>query len=101
MCIRDSTEGANEKLHWAANKARVAGREAKTGADRLALEARIKAALANDVGLKSLSTVSVDVDGSVATLTGTVPAASEKERVEQTVSSVSGVSKVINRLRVQ
>jgi osmotically-inducible protein OsmY len=78
-----------------------AGHAAKTEADRLALKARIKAALANDVGLKTLSNLTVDLDDSTAILTGTVATAADKDRAYQTALSVPGVSRVVNNVRVE
>jgi osmotically-inducible protein OsmY len=98
---KPDSETADEKLHGAAQKTAKAGRAAKREADRLALETRVKTALANGVGLKTLSDLSVDAEGSEITLTGTVQNAADKDRAVQTASSVSGVSRVVNRIQVQ
>lgn len=47
------------------------------------------------------STINVDVDNGVVTLTGTVASAAQKTRAEQIVKSVDDVRSVRNQLRVQ
>lgn len=47
------------------------------------------------------STINVDVDNGVVTLTGTVASAAQKTRAEQVVKSVDDVRSVRNQLRVQ
>jgi osmotically-inducible protein OsmY len=46
------------------------------------------------------STIDVDVDNGVVTLTGTVASAAQKTRAEQAVKSVEGVKSVKNQLKV-
>jgi osmotically-inducible protein OsmY len=46
------------------------------------------------------STVNVDVDNAVVTLTGTVASAAQKTRAEQVVKTVEGVKSVKNQLKV-
>ena len=46
------------------------------------------------------STINVDVDNGVVTLTGTVPSNAQKARAEQIVTPVEGVKSVKNQLRV-
>jgi osmotically-inducible protein OsmY len=99
--IRPDAEQAREKLDRAGQKTAQAGREALSDAERFALKGRIKTALVNDVGLKTVSNISVDLNESTATLSGTVPTAADKDRAEQTVMGVSGVSRVVNRLEVR
>jgi len=46
------------------------------------------------------STINVDVENGVVTLTGTVPTAAQKTKAEQTAKSVEGVTSVKNMLKV-
>ena len=46
------------------------------------------------------STINVDVDNAVVTLTGTVASAAQKTRAEQVAKSVEGVKSVRNQLKV-
>ena len=46
------------------------------------------------------STINVDVDNAVVTLTGTVASAAQKTRAEQVAKSVTDVKSVRNQLRV-
>jgi osmotically-inducible protein OsmY len=98
--LKPDAAHAKDKLNDAADKAVEVGREATAKSGELALKARIKTALANDLGMKTLSDVDVSVNGTVATLSGTVATATDKDRAKQTVSSVSGVSQVVDRLKV-
>jgi osmotically-inducible protein OsmY len=47
------------------------------------------------------STINVDVDKGVVTLTGTVASAAQKTRAEAVAKSVEGVTGVRNQLKVQ
>jgi osmotically-inducible protein OsmY len=96
-----AADEAAQKLHSAARDARQAGNEAKDEAGRLALITRVKSALINDVGLKTVTKIDVDAAGHVVTLYGTVPTVDDKRRAEATVSSISGVQQVIDKLQVQ
>jgi osmotically-inducible protein OsmY len=121
-CSKTQQDRARERAHEAERKLDEAGRKVKheanrlaarakgdepttektgTEADRLALVARAKAALANEVGLKTLSSVSVECNGSTVTLSGRVPRAEDKARAQETVSSLSGVTRVVNHIEVE
>ena len=77
------------------------GKRAAVKLDRAAIEAKIKAKLVNDVGLKTLAGVDVNSDGQTVTLRGTVSSEAQKEQAGQAAASVDGVSKVVNELRVE
>ena len=72
----------------------------KDGAKNAGLTGRVKTALANDVGLKTLI-INVDSDGGMVTLRGSVDSADTKSRAEQVVKKVDGVKSVKNELRVK
>jgi osmotically-inducible protein OsmY len=61
----------------------------------------VKSALAADVGLRTLTGISVDSDGSTVTLKGSVDTAANKSRAEQVARGVDGVATVKNELTVQ
>jgi hyperosmotically inducible periplasmic protein len=70
-------------------------------ADRSALlTGKVKAALAGDVGLRTL-TINVDSQGGVVTLKGVVDSDEISRRAEQVASTVQGVSSVDNQLTVR
>ena len=73
---------------------------AKQGAKNAGLTGKVKSALANDVGLKTL-TINVDSEGSTVTLKGTVDSADTKSRAEQVAKKVTGVKTVKNELRLK
>ena len=72
----------------------------KDGAKNAGLTGRVKTALANDVGLKTLI-INVDSDDGVVTLRGSVDSADTKSRAEQIAKKVDGVKSVKNELRVK
>ena len=47
------------------------------------------------------STINVDVDNAVVTLTGTVASAAQKTRAETVAKGIDGVTSVKNQLKVQ
>lgn len=96
-----ATTSAREKLDHAAEVARREGRRAGTKLDHAGMLAKVKAKLANDVGLSTVSGVTVDVNGSVVTLTGNVSSDDQKRQAERTVSQMDGVTRVVNNLVVQ
>ena len=64
-----------------------------------ALTARVKAALANDVGLKTLK-IDVDSDDGTVTLSGPVDSQDTRRRAQEAAKSVEGVHEVRNQLMV-
>ena len=72
----------------------------KDGAKNAGLTGRVKTALANDVGLKTL-VINVDSDDGMVTLRGSVDSADTKSRAEQIAKKVDGVKSVKNELRVK
>jgi hyperosmotically inducible periplasmic protein len=64
------------------------------------LTAKVKSALAADVGLKTLK-IDVDSAGESVTLKGTVDSADTKRRVEDVARTVKGVGTVKNELTVR
>ncbi|HEY1288292.1 MAG TPA: BON domain-containing protein [Burkholderiales bacterium] len=73
----------------------------KQDAHDATLTTKVKSALAADVGLKTLTGISVTSDGSVVTLKGAVDTAANKSRAEQVARGVDGVSSVKNELTVK
>ena len=64
------------------------------------LTAKVKSALAADVGLSTLK-IDVDSAGSTVTLKGTVDSADKKQRAEEVARKVDGVATVRNQLQVK
>ena len=65
------------------------------------LTTKVKSALAADVGLRTLTGISVSSDGPVVTLKGAVDTEANKRRAEQVARGVDGVSSVKNELTVK
>jgi hyperosmotically inducible protein len=82
-----------------AREARESGRTIGTGLNDgwLWVKARFDLAAADDL---RDSTINVDVDKGVVTLTGTVATAAQKARAEAVAKAVEGVTSVRNQLRV-
>jgi len=80
-------------------EAKESGRKVGTGANDLWLWAKTRFDLAAADDLRD-STINVDVDNDVVTLTGTVPTAAQKARAETVAKSVEGVKSVRNQLKV-
>ena len=77
------------------------GNKASAKLAQAAMAAKVKAKLASDVGLSTVTGVDVDTSGHVVTLRGTVSSESQKLEAERAASHVNGVEKVINDLKVQ
>ena len=80
-------------------EAKESGRTVGSGLNDgwLWVKARFDLAAADDL---RDSTINVDVDNAVVTLTGTVASAAQKTRAEQVAKSVEGVKSVKNMLKV-
>ena len=61
----------------------------------------VKAHLAKDDKLKTLTKISVKTENKTVTLTGTVPTQAEKDLAEQVTSKVEHVQKVVNNLEIK
>ncbi len=81
-------------------EAKESGRKVGTGANDtwLWIKTRFDLAAADDL---RDSTINVDVDNDIVTLTGTVASAAQKTRAEAVAKAVEGVKSVRNQLRVQ
>jgi hyperosmotically inducible protein len=75
--------------------------EVKQDSKNAALTAKVKTALASDVGLRTLTGINVDSEGTVVTLKGKVDTEENKRRAEQVAQRVEGVSSVRNQLTVE
>jgi len=121
-CDRSTQDKARERQAEAERKLRKLGSDAKQRAkeldhnikdavqpdrehaaeklDNAALLAKVKARLASDIGVATLSNVNVDTSGSVVTLRGTVASDTERQAAQRAASQVSGVTSVVNDLKV-
>lgn len=66
-----------------------------------AITTSVKAKMASDVRLGTLTGVNVDTSSNVVTLSGTVPTADDKQKAEDAARSVEGVTRVVNNLEVR
>jgi hyperosmotically inducible protein len=101
-----NTNRAPTRAEYEANKerynreAKESGRKVGTGANDtwLWIKTRFDLAAADDL---RDSTINVDVDNDVVTLSGTVASAAQKTRAEAVAKAVEGVKSVRNQLKVQ
>jgi osmotically-inducible protein OsmY len=85
----------------APNDAKGSGSVSREDMSDATITAKVKSALAADVGLKTVTGINVDTDnGGVVTLKGNVDSADKKARAEQVAKKVSGVKSVKNDLQV-
>ena len=97
---------APTRAEYEANKerynreAKESGRKVGTGANDtwLWIKTRFDLAAADDL---RDSTINVDVDNDIVTLSGTVASAAQKTRAEAVAKSVEGVKSVRNQLKVE
>jgi hyperosmotically inducible protein len=82
-----------------AEEAKRLGRKIGTGAEDGWLWTKVRAALATTDDLRD-STINVDVENAVVTLSGTVANQAQKTKAEQVAQGVSGVKSVKNQLTV-
>ena len=65
------------------------------------LTTKVHTALANDVGMKTLTKMNVNCEKGIVTLKGEVDSADTKRRAEEVAKRVSGVTRVNNELKVK
>jgi hyperosmotically inducible periplasmic protein len=82
-----------------AKEAKDAGRKIGAGADDLWIWTKTRAALAAADDLRD-STISVDVDNNVVTLTGSVANAAQKTKAQTVAQEIEGTKSVKNQLTV-
>jgi hypothetical protein len=96
-----TTAQSEEKLRRGAYDLHAAGRQAAVKLDRAAVIAKVKAKLATDVGLSTVTGIDVDATGEVVTLRGSVASEQQKQQAEQAVLQVDGVRRVVDELLVK
>jgi hypothetical protein len=94
-----SSTGASSPPQTAGQKLDAATAEAQRAGGDAALTAKVKAALANEVGLKTLN-IDVDSNAGVVTLKGQVDSLDTKKRAQETAQSINGVTWVQNQLSI-
>jgi osmotically-inducible protein OsmY len=90
-----------EKLRHGGQELHVETGRAAQKLSHAALIAKVKAKLANDVGLSTVTSVDVDATGQVVTLRGTVSSEDQKRQAERAVRQLSGVTEVVDQLQIK
>ena len=92
-------EKGGELARDAAKATRAAADRTGDAMSEAAITAKIKSKMALDDYVKG-RTISVDTDGSIVTLTGTVQSEQERQRAVRLAEETEGVSRVVDKLRV-
>jgi osmotically-inducible protein OsmY len=95
-----NVDKARERGAELGEKAAVAAEKVKDAAHDASITGKIKAKMALDDSIRSRS-IDVSTDGSTVTLEGTVGSAAEHERALTLTRETAGVTRVIDRLKVQ
>jgi len=97
-----ATEADKAKEALPSAEERAKNRETvSSGAAGAALTTKVKTALANDAGLKTMTSIDVDSKDGVVTLKGKVDSADLKKKAGDVAKKVSGVKSVKNELKVE
>jgi osmotically-inducible protein OsmY len=88
-----------KRLEHYKQQAKEAGRKIGSGADDLWIWTKTRAALAYADDLRD-STIQVDVDKNVVTLSGSVANATQKTRAGEIAKGIDGVQTVVNQLQL-
>ncbi len=97
----DSAREAAAKLRNGEQDLRVAGDQAGRKLDRAAIIAKVKAKLADEVGLSTVTGIEVDARADTVTLRGNVDSAERKAEAGRAAGEVDGVARVVNELQVR
>jgi hyperosmotically inducible protein len=95
-----NVDKARERGAELGEKAAVAAEKVKDAAHDASITGKIKAKMALDDSIRSRS-IDVSTDGSTVTIEGTVGSAAEHERALTLARETAGVTRVIDRLKVQ
>jgi hyperosmotically inducible protein len=95
-----NVDKARERGAELGEKAAVAAEKVKDAAHDASITGKIKAKMALDDSIRSRS-IDVSTDGSTVTVEGTVGSAAERERALTLARETAGVTRVIDRLKVQ
>lgn len=95
-----TSTASSSAANTATNDAKAATQKAGQGLSNGGMTAQVKAKLAKDVKLSTITSIDVDSADGVVTLKGHVPTDSDKRAAEYVAASVDGVTKVVNSLTV-
>jgi hyperosmotically inducible periplasmic protein len=98
--VATEADKAKEKLPTAEERAKNRD-TVSSGAAGAALTTKVKTALANDAGMKTMTNIDVDSKDGVVTLKGKVDSADLKKKAGDIAKKVSGVKSVKNELKVE
>jgi hyperosmotically inducible periplasmic protein len=93
-CNQAQRERAEQRTETAADRAGGAMSDAS-------ITTAVKSKMAADVRMSTLTSVDVDTNGAVVTLSGHVPTEADKTQAETVAKSVDGVARIENKLEVR
>jgi hyperosmotically inducible periplasmic protein len=85
----------------AEHRAKQAADRAENTISEASITTAVKAKLAADVRLVTLTSVNVDTKGTTVTLSGTVPTVEDSQQAERVAKTVDGVTSVVNILTIK
>ncbi|WP_255988710.1 BON domain-containing protein [Chitinolyticbacter albus] len=98
--LAEASTMAHDAMDSAASATASGTRAVADAVDNAGLTTKVKAALADQVSLKTLA-IDVDSDNGAVTLTGDVESEAQRTQAETAVRTVEGVTSVNNRLTVK
>ena len=98
--VESARKQSAEFATTAAEKGRAAAATVEHALSEGALTTKIKSKMALDDNVKA-RTISVDTEGSVVTLTGSVGSNAERDRAVRLAKETDGVTKVVDKLEVK
>ena len=96
----DSVETARERGAEVGEKVAIAAAKVKETAGEAALTSKIKAKMVLDDNIRARA-IDVTTNDAIVTLSGTVPSVDEHDRAVRLARETAGVTRVVDRLRVE
>jgi hyperosmotically inducible protein len=98
--VQNQVDKAESKLPTAEERAENREKVSSAAAGAT-LTGKVKAALASDAGMKTMTNIDVDSNDGVVTLKGKVESAAAKKKAGEIAKKVDGVKSVKNQLKVE
>ena len=94
-------DSPEDKLKRGAAELNREGKEAGAKLSQMGQSAKVKYNLSTALGIGAISKIEVDSNGGTVTLRGSIPSADGRAQAERVALSTSGVTRVVNELRVE
>jgi osmotically-inducible protein OsmY len=94
-------DSPEDKLKRGAAELNREGKEAGAKLSQMGQSAKVKYNLSTALGIGAVSKIEVNSNGRTVTLRGSIPSADGRAQAERVALSTSGVTRVVNELRVE